>query len=579
MIDALAERRHGILAVLVVATWLIGAWGFSRYENLTSNDALNNFYQALQLFWVGFWHGPSDVAVPWQLQVTRWLAPVLTATTLVSAFTSVVRQAVRGAERHSASGMVGHTVVIGLGAKGRSTAVSLLEVGDAVAVVERDENTPSSTYIRSLGIPVIDGDGTKREILQCAGVGSAKRVLVVSGSDVTNVRIALAAKALAEESRPASMKPLVIAAHISDVGLAQPVQESCNATSEICRIEFISDRVSGVARMLNDVPVPETNHAACVVGTGETAAEFIAQATVRHQLISPKAGTLCLHVVGVQANDFVRQIAIRFPGIEQLTLLTPHEVQSVGRLGPSWIEAIREAVAATDLRALYVVGENDDESARVALMCATTTKPHVKIAVALKEPAEYESVLSTRFLVHDPLGVLLDPEIALEGTSELLARAIHAFYISTNSARGTGSHLAARQWRHLTEAEMEANRDPARDMPRKLAAVGMRTVPISKWNSSLTTFTHEERQRLALLEHERWLRYATKRGYTWGEMRSDDPERMTHPDLVSWEDLTAEARKKDFDTIDNIPLLYAMIGYRLDRMQSEEPAVERIVSA
>ena len=69
---------------------------------------------------------------------------------------------------------------------------------------------------------------------------------------------------------------------------------------------------------------------------------------------------------------------------------------------------------------------------------------------------------------------------------------------------------------------------------------------------------------LAQLEHRRWMADKHLAGYSYGEVRDED--RMLHPDLVPWEQLTEADKEKDRDNIRQIPHLLKLQDQKICRM-------------
>jgi len=71
--------------------------------------------------------------------------------------------------------------------------------------------------------------------------------------------------------------------------------------------------------------------------------------------------------------------------------------------------------------------------------------------------------------------------------------------------------------------------------------------------------------RLARLEHERWLQERTQQGWRYGSVRDD--QRKLHPDLVDWAELSDESAEKDRDAVQNIPRLLRATGFQILRLE------------
>jgi uncharacterized membrane protein len=151
--------------------------------------------------------------------------------------------------------------------------------------------------------------------------------------------------------------------------------------------------------------------------------------------------------------------------------------------------------------------------------------------------------------------------------TEQLARAFHRVYLDACLERGerSGSRPALVPWEELPEVFRESNRDQARDVAAKLAALNCVLVPF--FDPSLAfTYRDDEVQRLARMEHERWVAERLRRGFVPGPSRQGG----THPDLVPWEQMSDEARDKDTRFIRDLPRLLADAGFQILRI--EQPA-------
>jgi len=150
---------------------------------------------------------------------------------------------------------------------------------------------------------------------------------------------------------------------------------------------------------------------------------------------------------------------------------------------------------------------------------------------------------------------LLTPQLI-----EPIAKQFHEAY-----RRATGGTT----WEDLGEARQESNREVARDLSSKIAALGgsiiEQTNPPTTWNLGA-----ELRATLAELEHERWCRAHFDRGFQYGSVR--DFERRTHPNLVPYADLSEADQAKDCVVIDTVPAALAAAGLRV-ALRVESPTV------
>lgn len=147
---------------------------------------------------------------------------------------------------------------------------------------------------------------------------------------------------------------------------------------------------------------------------------------------------------------------------------------------------------------------------------------------------------------------------------ETLARAIHHDYVLRQHERGETpeSNPSMVEWDELPETLKRSNRDQARHVGVKLAAVGCEIRPLDS-RGERHSFSAEELDLLSRMEHDRWWRDREADGWTLAPETSVD--RKTSPYLVPWEDLPAEIQDNDCDTVRSLPGLLAGIGLQVVR--------------
>jgi len=134
-----------------------------------------------------------------------------------------------------------------------------------------------------------------------------------------------------------------------------------------------------------------------------------------------------------------------------------------------------------------------------------------------------------------------------DSTIDVLARATHRAY---QRAFGGGD------WEAQDEFGKESNRAFARDVPVKLALLGVR-LRFVKPGDHPYALSSEQVLMLAMSEHERWLQLHRLAGYECGQ-RSE--ERRVHPDIRPWVDLDPVARAKDMELVSAIPAMLMEAG-------------------
>lgn len=141
--------------------------------------------------------------------------------------------------------------------------------------------------------------------------------------------------------------------------------------------------------------------------------------------------------------------------------------------------------------------------------------------------------------------------------TERLAQAIHDTYGAVHEG---GMAVSLGPWAELPEEFKESNRAQAREIGERLAAIGCVMVPAFDQAPDFAFDDHEV-QLLARLEHERWMGERTAQGFEFGPVRGE----RTRPDLVPWERLPGEARRRNLQDVRRIPAMLACAGFQVLR--------------
>jgi Trk K+ transport system NAD-binding subunit len=90
-----------------------------------------------------------------------------------------------------------HVIVVGMGQVGLRLCVQLRAQGVPVVGVERDGRAPLLRLARTLGIPVVVGQGEDRQVLERLGLRRCRALAAVASDDLDNIAVAVAAAAVA----------------------------------------------------------------------------------------------------------------------------------------------------------------------------------------------------------------------------------------------------------------------------------------------------------------------------------------------------------------------------------------------
>jgi hypothetical protein len=137
-----------VITVFVIGL-VLGYIGFYKYTNSTGGaySPADIFYLTIQL--TALESGAVSGTVSWELEVARWLLPLVTAYTAVIAVTTLFRKQLQTIRVRF---FQNHTIICGLGEKGWLLASLLIEKGQKVVLIERDPTNLRIDLCRDNGI-------------------------------------------------------------------------------------------------------------------------------------------------------------------------------------------------------------------------------------------------------------------------------------------------------------------------------------------------------------------------------------------------------------------------------------------
>jgi len=150
-------------------------------------------------------------------------------------------------------------------------------------------------------------------------------------------------------------------------------------------------------------------------------------------------------------------------------------------------------------------------------------------------------------------------------TREILGKAVHAEYQDNQKEELTVRNPSMKDWPELSESLRESNRQQADDICVKLGRINCELVRVENRDVSLMTFTKDEIEMLAEMEHARWNVERLLDGWRLGEKK--DIDKKISPSLVSWKALPEKVREWDRKAVRAIPALLAGINLEIRRIK------------
>ncbi|MBN1483305.1 MAG: NAD-binding protein [Chloroflexia bacterium] len=565
----------------VLLLWLLalvlGCLGFAQHLSRQGQEASfwDILYLALQLFTLESGAIPGDKG--WALEIARYLAPLVAAYTALQALMILFHEQISMVRLRT---IREHVVICGLGRRGHLLAQRFREQGRRVVLLERDEDNPLINHCREMGAIVLLGDATSDELLQQARIQQARYLLAVSGDDGVNAEVAIRARELLRNSRRRQALPCTV--HVVNPQLCTLLRERELAMGEMAsfRLSFFNVFDSGARALLQDYPPFEAESGRrphlLVIGLGRMGESLILHAANiwcagdRHN-----TERFQLRIIDREADWKTESLCLRYPHLQQVCELEPCTMDV---RGPDFQRAdfLCTQSGQCAISRVYICLDNESLALSTALSLHRRIQDRsIPIVVRMEQSGGLALLLEdVANAGHSPdnlhaFGLLertCSPELVLGGSHETIARAIHEEYLQQRRQRDPSEpeDVALAPWEQLPAEYQESCRRQADHIVLKLQAVDCAIGPLEDPACPALEFSAAEVERMAQMEHERWLDERRQDGWRRGPK---DREHKTHPYLVPWAKLPPEVQELNRDMVRGLASFLARVGlqvYRLD---------------
>jgi RyR domain len=556
-VDGLARPSTGrvswqlVLAVLAAAVLgYAGLWQALPVEAgvVPWRHILDLLYADLQLFVVQAPALPDGVAPPWSLQVAYFAAPATTIFAVFVAASAGLRDRMRWWWRRRRKG---YAIVVGTTAEAR-----------AVAAAKRGRDGGTRVY------DVPTGD---LRMLATAGIKKAAATLYACADDRLDVGANLAIAL--EAASGVGDHPLRINVHVTDpvLALGLKARRLMAEGSKKPVVEFFTmDEMAARSYVDND-PITVDRPAILVAGAGAFGRAVVVSFARqwRDKPGRPEGRRVEVSLVDPAASRARAELLAGWPVVAAMCNITAHDMD----LTPFLMSAAVPAHYRS-----YICYEDEHDALRSALTAVSLWHGRRQsIVVRLSRLAQHSAAfdddkllerLGARLVVADVAAlagglVASDPDPLGD-----LAKLVHARYLATQLAMGhrLGSTPALLPWDQLDEGYRKANRAQVDDNIPKLLALGCTIAPRSALVEPFT-LTDEEVERLAPLEHIRWMNERASQGWTYGDQR--DEKKRKNPNIVAWERLSPANQELDREAVRNLlefDAVLAEVGLQIVRL-------------
>jgi RyR domain/TrkA-N domain len=570
-----------VFAVVAVVAFALGYAGLDDYlRGQPGHGVLDLVYYDLQLFVLDSAPLQAGGPFPPALEVARFAAPAATAYALAAAVQAILARQLELLRVRRARG---HTIICGAQVHAGFLAQQLRAAGQRVVLIDPAPATRMAVSPPPPGVWHVVGDPRDPAVLRRAGAVRAREVVAITSDSAVNAEVAVAMRELASTRRST---PVHCFAEVNDRELcAALVAQTLIAHDALhLRLEFFNQHDRAARSLVDRYPLPgDPDGAPCVlvVGAGRLGQAVVAELARRWDEQRSSHGApplnLCVLDARVSAEHLRERIPfVRAVGSFHARAADPAEVTSVAALMvPDSTGAARPPTH------VYVCLDSDDDGmafglTALRLLAASNPRPELRLVIAVTNSTVFGRVLTTpatsmpslgpaQLCLHNVVETVYSMDVMRRGIVEDIAKAVHERYVRAAQARGdtVETNPSMAPWEGLPEHLRESNRSQVADIGNKLRSINCAVVPTT--DAAPFAFRDDELDRLARLEHERWLQERAQQGWRHGSVRDD--QRKLHPDLVDWAELSDESAEKDRAAVRNIPRLLRASGFQILRLE------------
>jgi hypothetical protein len=559
-----SRKRWFVLAFLWAVVMGIGISGFVKQGSAddVNRAFLDNLYLTFQLGTLDY--DGSSGPMNWQLQLARFIVPLLAAGTILQTASVVFREEFR---RYRLRYEKGHTIICGLGETGARLAAAFSEAGAHVVAIEPDAAVAAGSGVAEKLDHVLAGSGTDEELLRTAGIDRAARVVVCTGDDAANVQVT---QVVARASAARAKSPVRCSVQLGSASLALLLRSADLESHGGARISYFNlhERAARALLAQHGPPVAVDRPAPhlMIVGLGQFGRSLVLAVAQQWADLQPGV-KLNPTLVDPAARQKWEALRLQHPALDavceptlvDLDLQAPEPDEVDGFLAllaedpPGW-------VAITDA----------DETAALAnagFLHQHLPRGQVPIVVRMQSETGLGGLLQPHpdaapTLPGVSLFPFLDRTCTIEtvdgGVREQLAESVHEDYLAHLDPATPASSLA-QPWSQLSDADREQSRKRVDGIVADLDALALDLVPLRRWGAPEVTLTDAQVDQLAARDHQRWFDDRTAAGWTRGEVRDDAAKR--NPLLIPWDELPEDAKSFNLATARELLPMLARNGF------------------
>jgi RyR domain/TrkA-N domain len=555
-----------IVGIIGIASFILAIVGFNELFIAAGieRNFLDLMFQSMKIFGMEF-VDEFQSPLPWQLEVSRWLAPGVLLYTAAKAIIYFIKREFKSL---TIKFYKNHVIVTSLNEKSRFLVNDLLKNGRKVIVIAGIENSRKLDLLEKDGAVIIEGDFANENFLKTISAHKAKYFVFVD-DDETNISNAILTYQYLNKYGSPDMHSLFT--HVSDdvklkefveLKFFEELMKQTPADSN-CEIRIFSINERSSRTIFHKYP-PDMDkiissreddqiHTA-VIGSGDLALSMIVRlARTGHFANLKKIKVSWFH----EGKEIFEKLKHSYPQIDKIIELHSYE----GPLHLFNIAKFEELNKSLEFSSVYFVCKDDSLSTKIlTLISNIDVKNPLKVILTLMNPVgilnrwynakELRNIDLYKFNLIEE--VFTEDSIISE-KNDKLAKLVHEFYLPPKEKRNPNksSHV---EWGKLPFDFKIQNRAQADHIFVKTRAMNFDVFSTVEEEKVITIDDKSELfELLAETEHNRWMAQLYLNGWRYSEVRDDS--KKLHTDLKPYNDLSEGVKDWDRDAVRNIPKL------------------------
>jgi len=556
----ITRRQKGLLGIAFICFLIIISWiGLSKFfpESNSLRYLPDRIYRIIKIVFGSDPSGSSLEAnnVPWELIVAKICAIVIL---IFGAYKIIQKIFSEQFNLLKASFKKDHVVSIGISKKGRQLFKSLKEEYNKKGIaIEKETDHADIKSVKKLGHLVIIGNAEEENTLLEAGIKRASTLIAFLENEQTVIEIIESVQEIYDETK--CQNHLKSYLHISNPRLIDLVKNTgIHFQSNNIELRFFNIHKMLARQFFSQIPLDfqrSGKHISDIkrivfLGYSDFAKAMLVQIMrIFHTSI---ANDLRVAIYSDQAEKEGKYFIEQYPKVQKIFPITFNNFQG------TYNEMIQqEELISKGNETLFITAfDQDQNNLNAALELLNKTKHAAfSIYVLNAEGKGLRKLIRSseeidRIKFFGQMEDICNLEFITGEKQDKLAQAIHDDYRKLLSGANSESSLYTSDWSTLSEDAKDASRAQADHIPYKFLLTE-REWPVL--DPQKISFSQEEVETLAIIEHNRWMAHRYINGWDFGETRND--ELKLHPSLIPWEILSESEKQKDRDTILRIKVL------------------------